>query len=51
MVKKKLATYAENTVPLLDYYRDHGVPVLSCHVGPRTRTEDLVAKLQSEFSR
>ena len=40
-VRRRLAIFRERTAPLLDFYRTHGVPILSLEVHAETKADDL----------
>lgn len=46
-VLRRLAIFRERTEPLLDYYREHGVPVLTIRVGPAMTAAEMFAILTS----
>ena len=48
-VRRRLATYAERTRPLLDHYRRQGVRALALDVGADTQARDLWERLEREW--
>jgi len=44
-VRRKLGIFAERTVPLIDYYRQCDVPVLTLQVGATTTADSLLRKM------
>ncbi len=47
-VRNRLETFARRILPLVDYYRQAGVPVRTIHVGPETTAEQMWAALHDE---
>ncbi len=47
LVERKLATYAERTQPLLDYYRERRVEILPVRVGVGTQPAEIVAQMKT----
>ena len=45
-IEKKLEIFEKRTLPLLEYYTRHRVPVLSISVGAKTRARELLAELE-----
>jgi adenylate kinase len=46
-IRRKLAIFAERTVPLLHYYRSRQVSVETVEVGPRTTAEEMWRTIES----
>jgi adenylate kinase len=46
-VAGRLRIYRERTRPLLDWYRERGVPIIKLEVGPDTRPDDLYPLLST----
>jgi adenylate kinase family enzyme len=49
-IERKLLDFEEQTRPLLGYYADQGVPVLTIEVGPATSAEELAERVESGIS-
>jgi len=45
-VEKRLAVFEERTLPLLEYYARHDVPVVSISVGTYTKAEEMLAEFE-----
>ncbi len=51
LVKQKLAIFAERTRPLLDYYRDRGVPLIAVKIGADTNPAQIYPELKTVWVR
>lgn len=49
MISKKVEIYQERTQPLVDYYRQLGVPIVKFPVGVETRPEQLAENIRAEL--
>ena len=45
LVQGKLATFAQQTLPLIEYYRERGARIVTVSVGVGTKPEDMVRQI------
>ncbi|MCX7887962.1 MAG: nucleoside monophosphate kinase, partial [Verrucomicrobiae bacterium] len=49
LVERKLRLFTERTLPLIEYYRRHGVPVIEVAVGLWTQPGEIAAQLSAQW--
>ncbi len=50
-IEKRIESFTKRTAPLLKYYREIGVPVLSLDAGIETTAQDMRSQLEAKWSR